>query len=272
MVLLLLPLGALYLVAFVYPIGAFLGQSVVSPEGLTSRHFARLGEQSLYATILWRTFRISFVVTACCLVLGFPLAFWLTRLRGMAFSLAVACILLPLWTSVLVRTYAWAALLRNSGIVNSTLMSLGIIREPLTLLYTEFAVVVAMVHILLPFMVLPIYSALRAIPRDVSRAAQSLGAPAWRELLHIVVPLSLPGVAAGSVMVFVIGLGYFITPALLGGPRTLLVSTLINQQVTSVLNWSFGGALGAVLLAAAALTIVAFRKLLGTGSRFAAGR
>jgi mannopine transport system permease protein len=162
-------------------------------------------------------------------------------------------------------------LLQNNGIINSILLATGIIKEPLTLLYTETAVLIAMVHILLPFMVLPIFSAIRSIPRDLSRAAQSLGAPAMKEFLHVFLPLSLPGVAAGCVMVFVVALGYFITPALLGGPRTLLVSTLINQQITSVLNWSFGGALGATLLIAAIAAIVLFRKLLSSASRHIAG-
>jgi mannopine transport system permease protein len=221
--------------------------------------------------ILLRTFRISLLVTIFCLLLSYPLAFWLTRLRGSAFNLAVICILLPFWTSVLVRSYAWVVLLQNKGIVNSILLATGIIQEPLKLLYTETAVLIAMVHILLPFMVFPIYSAIRSIPQDLSRAAQSLGAPAMQEFLHVLLPLSFPGVAAGCLMVFVIALGYFITPALLGGPRTLLVSTLINQQITSVLNWSFGGALGATLLIAAIAAIVLFRKLLSATSRRMAG-
>jgi len=268
--LLLAPLGIVYVAAFVYPIGAFLLESVWTKEGLSLANYARLVDQPLYVTILLRTFRIGLYVTLICLVLAYPLAYWLTRLRGLPFSLAVACILLPLWTSVLVRTYAWAVLLRHGGIVNSALLSLGLINEPLTLLYTEFAVLVAMVHILLPFMVLPIYSSLRGIPRDLGRAAQSLGARPAREFLHVVLPLSLPGVVGGCVMVFVIAIGYFITPALLGGPRMLLVSTLINQQVTSVLNWSFGGALGATLLAAALLSIVLLRMLMGAASRWIA--
>ena len=267
----LAPLGVFYLAAFAYPIGTFLLESLWTPQGLSADNYLRLVEQPLYVTILLRTFRIGLLVTLICLVLAYPLAFWLTRLQGVAFSLAVACILLPLWTSVLVRTYAWAVLLRHSGIVNSMLQSAGIIKEPLTLLYTEFAVLLAMVHILLPFMVLPIYSSLRNIPRDLSRAAQSLGAPATREFLHVVLPLSLPGVVGGCVMVFVVAIGYFITPALVGGPRALMVSTLINQQVTSVLNWSFGGALGATLLVAALAAIVLFRMLLSAVSRRIAG-
>ncbi|MCC6196451.1 MAG: ABC transporter permease [Burkholderiales bacterium] len=261
------PLATFYLVAFVYPIGTFLLQSVWVGDSLSAASYARLVEQPLYVTILLRTFRIGLVVTLICLVLAYPLAFWLTRLSGAAFSLAIACILLPLWTSVLVRTYSWALLLRHGGIVNSLLQALGITNEPLTLLYTEGAVVVAMVQILLPFMVLPIYSAMRNIPGDLSRAAQSLGAPALREFLHVLLPLSLPGVVGGCVMVFVIAIGYFITPALLGGPRTLLVSTLVNQQVTSVLNWSFGSALGATLLFAAVVAIVMLRGSLAAVSR-----
>lgn len=259
-VLLLAPAALLYLSLFVYPIAALLGESVWSPEGFTTHHYGRALSEPLYALILLRTLRISLVVTLVCLILGYPVAFWLTRLRGIAFSLAVGCILLPLWTSVLVRSYAWVALLQTNGLVNTALLQLGLIRAPLTLLYTETAVIIAMSHVLLPFMILPIYSVVREIPRDLSRAAQSLGARARREFTAVLLPLSVPGITAGCVMVFVLALGFFITPALLGGPRTMMISLLINQQITSVLNWSFGGALGGILLVVAATLILLFAR------------
>ena len=268
---LLAPAAILYLGSFLYPISSLLVESVWTGGGFTLKNFERIASEPLYLTILLRTLRISLLVTLCCLVLAYPLAFWLTRLQGAVFSLAVACILLPLWTSVLVRSYSWAVLFQRNGIINKTLLNLGVIGEPLTLLYTEGAVLIAMTHVLLPFMVLPIYSTMRGIPRDLSRAAQSLGASASREFLAVLLPLSLPGVMAGSVMVFVLALGFFVTPALLGGPRTLLISTLINQQITSVLNWSFGAALGATLLAAAILVILVFNKTLAAARRAETG-
>jgi mannopine transport system permease protein len=268
---LIAPAALFYFVLFLYPIGALLKEGVWTGQGFTLRHFERIWDEPLYFIILVRTVRISFLVTLCCLILAYPVALWLTRLRGLAFSLAIACILLPLWSSVLVRTYSWAVLLQRNGIVNKTLVRLGITNEPLALLYNEGAVLVAMTHVLLPFMILPIYATMRGIPADLSRAAQSLGASRLREFLFVLLPLSLPGVAAGVVMVFVIALGYFIVPALLGGPRTLMISTLINQQVTSVLNWSFGAALAAMLLATAILIIALFHKLLAASRRAPAG-
>ena len=265
--LLLAPGGLLYLLVFVYPIGALLAQSVQVDGHLGLAQYARVFGQPLYMTILWRTLRISAVVTALCLALGFPVALWMTRLRGTALALAVMCVLLPLWSSVLARIYAWGVLLQRTGLINQVLVATGLSARPLTLLYTEGAVVVAMVHVLLPFMILPVYSVLRAIPPDLGRAARSLGAPAWREFFAVTVPLGLPGVAAGGVIVFVMALGYFIVPALLGGPQTLLISTLINQQITAMLNWPFGAAIAAVVLATAMVVILSFNKALAVTRR-----
>ena len=259
---LLAPAGLIYLAVFIYPIGALLGQSFTVGGQFGLAQYDRVFGQPLYMIVLLRTIRISAIVAAICLVLGFPVALWLTRLRGVALNLALVCILLPLWTSVLVRSYAWAVLLQRTGIINQALHKLGVANQPLTLLYTEGAVVLAMVHILLPFMILPIYSVLRGIPAALGQAAQSLGAPRHREFLSVILPLSLPGIMAGSVMVFVMALGYFVVPALLGGPQTMLISTLINQQISSLLNWPFGGAIGGVVLAAAVLAIAIFSKAL----------
>ena len=252
---LLLPAVVLFLGAFAYPIGALLGESFLPKGSFGFDNYERIVETPLYLSVLLLT-----------LLIGFPLAYWLTRLRGLAFSLVIACILLPLWTSVLVRSYAWVVLLQPSGLINRTLIDLGIVRFPLPLLYTDGAVLVAMVHVLLPYMVLPIYGALRNIPPNLDRAAQSLGSSFAAEFLTVILPLSRAGVVAGCVMVFVMSIGYFVTPALLGGPRTMMISTLINQQLTSVLNWSFGGALGAVLLATTAVIIVVFNRAM-TASR-----
>jgi mannopine transport system permease protein len=259
---LLLPACAVYIALFVYPIGALLSRSVLGPQGLTLDNFTRLFTQPLYLTILYRTLTISLSVTAICLILGYPMAFWLTRLKGVAFMAAIACIFLPLWTSVLARIYAWDFLLQKTGLVNLALLKLHLISAPLGLLYTDAAVVIVMTHVLLPFMILPIYSVINSIPRDLGRAAQSLGAGLVSEFRYILLPLSLPGLLAGSVMVFVIGTGYFIVPALLGGPRTLMISTLINEQIMSVLNWSFGAAIGTLLLIVVAVVLAVFGKTL----------
>lgn len=269
--LLLLPGLALFLGAFLYPIGALLTESLMAKGAFTLDHYSRIFTRPLYLATLLRTLRIGALTTLICLLVGFPLAYWLTRLRGLAFNLAIACTLLPLWTSILVRSYAWVALLQPNGLINKALIVTGLVEQPLPLLYSEGAVVVAMVHVLLPYMVLPIYSALRNIPPNLGRAAQSLGASWPAEFFTVVLPLSRVGIIAGCVMVFVLSIGFFITPALLGGPRTMMISTLINQQITSVLNWSFGGALGAVLLAATLLIVLVFNNAMTASRRASHG-
>lgn len=260
-VLLTLPLVALLVSVFVYPIGRLLATSLWDP-GFTLTHYAKLLTEPLYFTILARTLRIALLVTVCAFVLGYPLAYLMARASGRAVILLAACVLVPLWTSVLVRSYAWTVLLQRHGLVNTMLQRLGLIDQPLQLLYTEGAVLLAMTHVLLPFMVLPIYSTLRRIPVDLTRAAKSLGANGPATLRHVVLPLSLPGVAAGSVIVFILGIGFFITPALVGGPRTLMISTLIGQQATELLNWPFAGALSGVLLIVTLVLVLVFKRAL----------
>ncbi len=177
-------------------------------------------------------------------------------------KVVAACVLVPLWTSALVRSYAWIALMERRGVINAALLDWGVIATPLTMLYTNGAVLVGMTHILLPFMVLPIYSALRSLPADLPNAAANLGAGPVRIFLAVVLPLSLPGVFAGCLLVFVMSLGFYITPALLGGPRTLMIATLIGQQATELLNWPFAGAISCVLLVLSVGMTVAFKRLL----------
>ncbi len=259
--LLMLPLGIMLALFFLWPIGSLLATSVWDPT-ITLVHYRKLVDDSLYFAILLRTLRIALLVAIFTLVLGYPLAYLMAQLTGWRASLIVACVLIPLWTSVLVRSYAWAVLLQRNGIVNVVLERLGLIDEPLQLLYTEGAVLLAMTHVLLPFMVLPLYSTLRRIPPDLPRAARNLGAGALATFRHVTLPLSLPGVAAGSVIVFILSLGFFITPALVGGPRTLMISTLISQQATELLNWPFAGALSGVLLLVTLILVLVFNRAL----------
>jgi mannopine transport system permease protein len=259
--LLLLPLALLLGAGFFYPLAKLLSASVLLPApGL--QHYERLLSEPLYLMILMRTFWIAFVVTAAALLIGYPLAFLMTRLGGWRAAVVAACVLIPLWTSALVRSYAWVVLLQRNGVVNETLRGLGIIERPMQLIYTEGALLVAMTHVLLPFMVLPIYSVLRGIPAELSRAAANLGAGGWAIFRHVILPLSLPGVFAGALMVFILALGFYITPALVGGPRTLMIATLIGQQMTELLNWPFASALAAVLLFLTLGLVAAFRRLL----------
>ncbi|WP_246801089.1 ABC transporter permease [Mesorhizobium amorphae] len=258
---LIAPLALLLGWAFFMPIAKLLFQSISTPTW-TLEHYSRLIHEPLYMRIIMRTVLISLSTTLAALLLGYPIAVLMTRAKGLMAGLVAACVLVPLWTSVLVRSYAWIVLLRRNGIINNALREWGLIDQPLSLLYTEGAVLVAMIHVLLPFMILPIYSTLINISPDLTKAALNLGASEARAFRTVTLPLSLPGVFAGCLMVFVLALGFYITPALVGGPRTLMIATLISQQATAFLNWPFAGAISLVLLLLSLGITIAFKRLL----------
>jgi len=257
--LLLAPLLVVVLVAFVLPLLVLLHESLFVPAP-TLKHYQRLFGEPLYLRVVWRTFRIAAIVTVATLLLAYPLAWLMTRAKGWVLAVLVGCVLLPLWTSVLVRTYAWTVLLQRNGVLNQLLTQVGAIDAPVKMLYTEGAVVAAMTHVLLPFMVLPIWSSLRAIPRDLIQAASLLGATPVQTFRAVVWPLSLPGVSSGCLMVFLLGLGFFVTPMLIGGPQQLMVATLISQQVRELLNWPFAGALVGFLLVVTCALVLLFNR------------
>jgi putative spermidine/putrescine transport system permease protein len=267
---LLLPL-LLYLAAFyAYPVLAMMFRSVSEPDW-TIANFAKIFENAVYLQVLWLTFRVALMVTLLALVLGFPVAYLLARIEPSKSNLLIALVLLPFWTSILVRTYAWMVLLGRQGLINQFLLWLGVIHEPLRLLNTTFAVYVAMVHILLPFMILPLYSVIRGIDGNLFRAAEGLGATPLGVFRQVLLPLALPGVWAGSLLVFILSLGFFITPALVGGPRDLMIAVLVEQQV-EMFNWPFASALAVLLLVAALVVFAAFAKSLGIEQIFARAR
>lgn len=255
------PLVLLLCFAFLYPVGKLMWASFATGAGFTPEHYWRALSEPVYLKVLWRTINIAFVVTIASFLLGYPVAYAMNAINRRLSLVIVACVLIPLWTSILVRSYAWIVLLQRNGIINNLLRETGIVETPLRMIYTEGAVMVAMTHVLLPFMILPIYSSLQAIPPDLARAARNLGAGAARTFLHVTLPLSLPGVYAGSLMTFILALGFYITPALLGGPGTLMMATVIGQQTTELLNWPFAGALSGVLLGVTLLLVIAFRRV-----------
>lgn len=265
--LLVAPLLLLLLLGFVYPVGKLLAGSLFDPE-LTLRHYARILAEPLYLKILWRTLQIALVVTLGAFLLGYPIAYAMARVSGRWAVVVAACVLIPLWTSILVRSYAWIVLLQRKGVINNLLTEAGLIESPLRLIYTESAVIVAMTHVLLPFMILPIFGSLRTIPDELPKAALNLGAGRTTAFLRVTLPLSLPGVFAGSLMTFILALGFYITPALVGGPSTLMMATLIGQQTTELLNWPFAGALSAVLLVTTLVLAVTFRRALSFNKGF----
>jgi mannopine transport system permease protein len=256
------PLLLLLVFAFLYPVGKLIWTSVATSTGFTAEHYLRILHEPLYFKILWRTVSIAFVVTAASFLLGYPVAYAMSAVKSRWGFLIVIGVLIPLWTSVLVRSYAWIVFLQRNGIVNNILLEGGLIDAPLRMIYTEGAVMVAMTHVLLPFMILPIFASLKSIPPDLARAARNLGAGPVQTFIRVTLPLSLPGVYAGSLMTFILGLGFYITPALVGGPSTLMMATVIGQQTTELLNWPFAGALSGVLLAATLLLVIVFRRAL----------
>ncbi len=268
---LLAPFFALLLLVFVYPLLSLLSLSVLEPHP-TLANYARVFDNPVYVRVMLRTGWISLLTTVLALVLGFPIAYMMTRVKGAVAALLTACVLLPLWSSVLVRTAAWIVLLRRDGIVNNALQWLGLTGEPVKLLYTEGAVVLAMAHVLLPFLILPIYSALKNIPDDYMRAAAMLGANRRRAFFEVLLPMSRAGVWSGCLMVFLSALGFFVTPALVGSPQELMIATLVSQQVREMLDWPFAAALiGVLMVVVATLTMVfnkavSFNRLIGGGA------
>ena len=246
---------------FVVPLSTLVEQSLTSPSFGLQNYIRALGSD-LYRLILGRTIRLAAIVTILTLLLGYPVALTMSRVSGRMAGLLAICVLIPLWTAVLVRAYAWIVILQRQGLVNETLKGLRIIDEPLRMLYTEGAVILATTHVLLPFMILSIYSVLRTIPPDLNRAASNLGASAFAIFRHVTLPLSLPGIYSGVLMVFILALGFYITPALLGGPETLLMATLIGQQTTEILDWGLAGALSVTLLVITLLLVGLFGRVL----------
>lgn len=233
------------LIVFAYSFltrGAYGGQSLP----WTLENYLRLADP-LYLRILLKSFWIAAVSTALCLLLGFPLALFISRSSRK--NLYLALVMLPFWTSFLVRTYAWMFLLRDTGLINTMLLAAGFIKEPLPLLYNDGAVIVGLVYGYLPFMVLPVYATLERMDKTLLEAAADLGATPWAAVLRVVAPLAKPGIAAGSVLVFIPCLGAYLTPDLLGGGKSILAGNVVQNQFTSARDWPFGSAVAFALMA-----------------------
>ena len=253
-----LPLAFLLLL-FLLPVARLM---LLSVEGGTFATYERALTEGLYVRVLLATLQIGLYVSLICLALGYPVAHFLATAERRWATTGFVFLLLPFWTSLLVRTYAWMVLLGRNGVVNRFLLETGVVSEPLPLLYNMTGVLIGMVHVLLPFMVFPIYSIMRRVDRGLLLAAEGLGATPWKIFFRIYLPLTLPGVLAGMTLVFILAIGFYITPALLGGGRVLMIAVLIEKQVREFLDWGFASALSVVLLAAALLVYAAFRRLL----------
>ena len=222
-------------------------------------------DERIYLFLLWRTMLLSTLITLACAVLGYPIAFLLANLPLRTSNLLMILVLLPFWTSLLVRTSSWIVLLQQQGVLNDTLVSLGIVGDQsrLELMYNQTGTIIAMTHILLPFMILPLYSVMKTISPSYVRAAKSLGATDWTAFWKIYFPNSLPGIGAGAVLVFILAIGYYITPELVGGTSGIFISNRIAYHISSSLNWGLAAALGVILLGVILIFYYVYDKIVG---------
>jgi ABC-type spermidine/putrescine transport system permease subunit I len=260
--LLTVPAVAFMLLVFVYPMARILLRSLFDP-GFTTEHYQEMAANQAYLRVLFNTFQISIVITVLSLLLGYPVAYVLNRLRGIPASLLIAGIVLPLWTSELVRSFAWTIILGRQGPLNEALESLGLIERPIAFLFNALAVYVGTTHIMLPFMILPLYSVMRGIDPRLTQAALSMGATPFAAFRNVFFPLSLPGVVSGCLLVFVLATGFFITPSVLGSERETMIAMLIETEARRSLNWGMASALAVALLASTAVILAIYDRLFG---------
>jgi len=258
--LLLLPILVFLTGAFVIPIGQLLSLSFQGKGGALASYQELLSSEVFVAVFL-NTLQLALTVTAISVMLGYPTAYLLSCLKGRWLTLALYCILVPFWISVLVRTFSWMLLLERNGPVNMLLMASGLTTSPLKLLFNDFAVYLGMVHVLLPYAVLPIYASMLKVESRLLLASDGLGASAFQTFLRVYLPLTLPGVIAGAIFVFLLALGFYITPALLGGLHNLTAAMLIDNFVNERLVWPLAAAASFILL-----TIIL--AILAAASRF----
>ncbi len=256
-----LPLLLLMAVGFNLPLIMMLGQSIVGPDGFTLRYFRELFEAAVYLKVMGNTFRIALITAGFCILLGYPLAYWLRRLPARWQVVALSMVVIPFWISILVRTYSWIVVLGNAGIVNRGLMALGLTDAPLSFLYNELGVIIGTVNVLLPFLVLPLFASMLKIDEQLLRAAETLGASPWTAFRRVFFPLSVPALAAGAVLVFILTLGFFITPAVLGGGRVPMIANMLDLLVNQMPSWELASAISAVLLMVTLALFVVYLRL-----------
>ncbi|MBS7541003.1 ABC transporter permease [Ancylobacter lacus] len=260
--------GSLFLLAapllllalfFLFPLIWVFAQSFSSPRGLADT-YVRIATDPALRYPLFYTFQTAAIVTFCALVLSYPVAFLISRAQGRWLAIGMVLVLVPFWTSAVIRSYAWLVLLQRRGVVNEALLALGFIDRPLRLANTDIGTHIAMAQIMLPFMILPLLSAMRGIDPSVMRAAAILGANPFRQFVSVYLPLSMPGVGAGCVLVFISTLGFYITPALLGSSSPM-IAVAIEQQVSRLLDWPQASALASVLLVLTCLLFMLYERL-----------
>jgi putative spermidine/putrescine transport system permease protein len=267
---LIVPLLIFLAVFYACPIMAMLFRSVSDPV-LSLQHYQEIVTTGVIYRVFGITLRIAVAITVIALIVGYPLAYLMSVSSPTVQKILLAIVLVPFWISVLVRSYSWMVLLGRQGPINQTLMFLGMTNEPIRLLNTTLATHLGMLQVLLPFMILPLFNSLRAIDPQLTTAARSLGAPSWRVFRHVIFPLSLPGVGAGCLLVFIISMGFYITPALLGGQRDLMIAILIASQVDQF-NWGLASALAATLLTVVLTVVIVLDRWLSIEKIFGSER
>jgi len=267
----ILPSALLFILFFFLPIGLMAmmslltGNPVVAPNvTITTRHYGRLIADPFYLEVIWTTLRIGLLTTLIALAIGYPLAHWMARIKSRAgHALLLMAVLAPMLTGIVVRTFAWMTLLSDKGVINQTLTSLGLITQPLKLMYNETGIIIGLVHIYVPFMVLTLTGVIGRIDERLEKAAENLGASPLRAFLEVTLPLSLPGILAGSLLVFALSISAYVTPILLGGFQIMTLPILIYQQISANFNVGFAAALGMVLLMVSLALVVAYNRVLG---------
>lgn len=253
--LLVIPALAVMIIFYIWPVINIWGVSVTEPT-TGFGNYTRMFDSNAVRVSFIATFRIAAITTVFCLLLGYVVAYTVANFATRLKPLMLALILLPFWISVLIRSFAWIVLLGRSGLVNDTLRNAGLIEQPIRFMHNELGVLIAMVHVMLPFAILPMLANMRGISGNHMLAARGLGASEWRAFREVYFPQTLPGVMSGGLLVFVLSLGFYITPAMLGGGRVMLISEYITYQIQEFLNWGLGAALSVVLLIATALILL----------------
>lgn len=248
-------------VFFILPLGMMIVQSLHTDASHGNAYARTLNSPAVLSSLLY-TFTVALSVTALALLLSYPVAFFVAKARGSLFKLAMALILIPFWTSTVIRTYAWVVLMQRRGVLNELLLASGLIDQPLRLIGSNAGTEVAMVHLMLPLMLLPLLNAMRGIDPVYLRAAAVLGANPLKQFIHVYFPMTLAGVSAGCTLVFISALGFYVTPAMLGGSSSM-VAVLIEQQASRLLDWPAASALGTLLLVLTCALFVVYERAVG---------
>lgn len=255
---LLLTISVTFLLVFmILPILDMFTKSVVDDNGFTWSYFKEFFSKSLYAKILLNTIRLSLIIGLVTIVLGYQVAYLMNRVGPVLRCIIMGCVQIPFWTSLLVRTYSWIAILQNQGVVNVVLQKLGIIKQPIQLLYNDAGVIIVMTYIMLPYMIFSISSVMGQIDKNVIIASRSLGAGKTMTFFRIFLPLSLPGIMSGFFIVFLNTMGYYIVPALVGGQKSQMFSQTIQNELSGVLNWNFASAISIILVMVTMMIVLA---------------